>query len=71
MALLAGGDDLGCRRLALPVGQLLGTGVDQQRDRVRPLLTGELSGNLTQQPRAALARLAVDDRLAAGYRRQQ
>ena len=54
MALLAGGDDLGLRRLALPVGQLLGAGIDQQGDRVGALAAGELRGQLAQQRRAGL-----------------
>ena len=67
MALLAGRDDLGLRRLALPVGQLLGARIDEQGDRVRALAAaGELGGELAQQRGAALAGLGVDDRLAAG-----
>ena len=72
VARLAGGDDLGLGRLALPVGQLLGAGVDQQGDRVGALgVAGELAGDVAQQRGAGGAALAVDERLAAGRRQQQ
>ena len=46
MAGLAGGDQLGLRRLPLPVGELLGAGIDQEDDRIRTLGgAGELGGD--------------------------
>ncbi len=72
MAGLGGDDQLGVWRLALPVGQLLGAGVDQQGDRVGPVgAAGQLTGDLAQQRGAGGAALAVDERLAAGRRRQK